>query len=209
MSQKKKGGPGYWIGAGMHIIGYLAAFGLTATCTFLLFSHYAPAGVLWIPFLAIAIVEYGSYKWWHHAKYNAENLGQLLIAILLGIASVIGISACTGLEMSSWFGIDIKDQWKGIAYLYVIILAVLQVVGYLSVGIVSNKNLSRWVELGLFRQEEGQPESVRIVEAEPSNKIAAPSDKFEDMQISPNTGPMAAVNGNIKKKQGGATQMTP
>lgn len=39
--------------------------------------------------------------------------------------------------------------------------------------------------------------------------LPAPSNKFEDMQISPNTGPMPAMNGQIKKKQGGATPMTP
>ena len=43
-----------------------------------------------------------------------------------------------------------------------------------------------------------------------SNKIQVPeqavSNKFEDMQISPNTGPMPAMNGQIKKKPVGNTQ---
>lgn len=194
------------VGAVLHILGYMAVFGLTATCTFLLFSKYAPPGVLWVPFLALALVEYGTYKWWHYAKYNAENLYQLLIAIGLGIASIIGILSCTGIEMASWFGIDIASNWQQVAFIYIIVLAVLQVVGFIGVGIVSNKNLAHWSNLGLGQYEVlSDAPAVQVVEAEPSNK-------FEELApLTPNTGEFPAMlkqNGNVKKKvaQGGATQ---
>lgn len=206
MAQRRSAGR--QVGAVLHILGYIAVFGLTATCTFLLFSKYAPPGVLWVPFLALALVEYGTYKWWHYAKYNAENLYQLLIAIGLGVASIIGILSCTGIEMASWFGIDIASNWQQVAFIYIIVLAVLQVVGFIGVGIVSNKNLSHWSNLGLGQYEEDRvlfdAGQAKVIEAEPSNKMP-------ELPLTPDTGEMPVLlkqNGNIKKKasQAGNTQ---
>ena len=204
MAQGRKGA-GHKVGAVLHFFGYAAVFGLTSTCTFLLFSKYAPPGVLWVPFLALALVEYGTYKWWHYARYNAENMYQLLIAIGLGVASIIGILACTGIEMASWFGIDIASNWQQVAFIYIIVLAVFQVIGFIGVGIASDKNLSHWSHLGLGSYE------VLSDAPQPKAIPMSASNKFEDLPVTPNTGEVPAVfnqNGNIKKKGQGANTMT-
>lgn len=192
--------------------GIVILFLFTGTCTVLLFREFSPPDAPWLPYAALVLFEYGLWQWMGFHKNEADGTWQHAISFLMVFLSGLAIAACTGVYLWKLLidrGMLASYPWiQGAAYVFLIAAVPVNVLAHIGVALTDPQHLARLSDL---ESPIKRKPIVRIVEAEPSNKIAATSNKFDELDTGEMVAASLKTNGQIKKKvaQGGATQTTP
>lgn len=93
-----------------NFLGVLLIFGFTASCTFIFLKEHIPSTLPWLPYFGLAAFEGGAIRWIRYHKYDAQNAYQFVTGLIMTIVSFVAISACTGIEMISWFPTQVTFQ---------------------------------------------------------------------------------------------------